>query len=112
MNLSPRRFRHVITRRRQEPGHFDGLGEYVEGMVVEKTLRANVQPLLVEDEDLEGGVQLVGRFKVFVPVEDALVAAFEDRQADRVLFDGDMYVVEESRSWKGSHTRATLLRET
>ena len=42
----------------------------------------------------------------------ALQAAFEDSTADRVEVDGAEYVVEESRFWARSHTRAILLRET
>ena len=42
----------------------------------------------------------------------ALRAAFEDSVADRVIVDGAEYVVEESRFWARSHTRATVLRET
>ncbi len=42
----------------------------------------------------------------------ALQAAFEDSQADRVAVAGVEYVVEESRYWPRSHTRAILLRET
>ena len=41
----------------------------------------------------------------------ALRAAFEDRQADQVVVDGDVFTVESSRSWP-SHTEAVLLRET
>ncbi len=42
----------------------------------------------------------------------ALVAAFSDSSADRVEVAGTEYVVEESRYWPRSHTRAILLRET
>ncbi len=42
----------------------------------------------------------------------ALQATFEDSTADRVAVDGAEYVVEESRNWPRSHTRAILLRET
>ena len=41
----------------------------------------------------------------------ALLAAFDDREADRVVYAGAEYVVEETRNWP-DHTRATLLRET
>ena len=73
-------------------------------------LRANVQPLDNEDEDVLEGSRLDERLKVYVPEPDALVAAFEDRQADQVIVDGNEYVVEKSRSWPGSHTRAVVLR--
>ena len=43
---------------------------------------------------------------------EPLVAAFDDREADKVLYDGHEFVVVESRTWPGRHCRATLLRET
>ena len=42
----------------------------------------------------------------------ALRAAFADSTADRVAVGGIEYIVEESRYWPRSHTRATVLRET
>ena len=42
----------------------------------------------------------------------ALRAAFEDSVADRVDVGGVEFIVEESRFWPRSHTRATVLRET
>ena len=112
MKLSPRRFPHTIIRRRQEPESRNVFGESEPGVVTETIFRASVQPLGLEDADLVGGVKLINRLKAIIPIEGALVAAFDDREADRVVVDGDEYVVEESRSWSGSHTRATLLRET
>ena len=41
----------------------------------------------------------------------ALAAAFEQAGADKVIIDGAVFVVEESRTWP-NYTRATLLRET
>ena len=41
----------------------------------------------------------------------ALAAAFEAAGADKVIVEGAVFVVEESRTWR-SFTRATLLRET
>ena len=76
------------------------------GDVVETAFKASVQPLAIEDTDFVGGSMLSERMKVYVPEADALVAAFEDRKADYVaLDDGRVFVVEESRSWTGSHTR-------
>ena len=109
--LPLRRFPETITRRRQGPGDYNNYGEFEEGPVVETDFRASVQPLNLGDDDLEGGSQLVVRLKAYVPVEDALVAAFDDRGADKVLYAGAEFTVIESRSWPGSHTRATLLRE-
>ena len=112
MTLAPRRFPDTITRRRQGPGGFDVHGEWKSGPVTEIELRASVQPLALEDADFVGGAQLVDRLKVYIPEPDALGAAFDDREADRVVIDSCEYVVEESRSWPGSHTRATILRAT
>lgn len=110
--LSPRRFPDRITRRRQGEGSRNALGAFVPGVVEETEFRASVQPLALDDADIAGGVSLVERLRVYVPEPDALAAAFEDREADRVVFGGVEYTVEESRSWGGSHTRATVLRET
>ena len=64
----------------------------------------------LEDLDEEGGVQLLERLRVYVPMEDALRAAFEDEVADEVSIDGKVYVVAKSQSWRRSHTRAILER--
>ena len=110
MKLSSRRFPDRVVRRRQLPGAFNDFGEFVAGAVEETTLRANVQPISNEDEDVVEGSRLDERLKVYVPEPDALVAAFEDRQADMVIVNGHEYVVEKSRSWRRSHTRAVVLR--
>ena len=112
MNLSPRRFPHTIIRRRTAPGERNEFGVYEPGVVTEKVMRANAQPLSLEDADQVGGVQVTHRLSVYVPDPDALAAAFMDDAADRVLYDGNEFVVEESQSWPGSHCRAILLRET
>ena len=109
--LAPRRFPHRIVRRRQEPGTTNAFGEFVPGAVTEVEFAASVQPLSLDDADIAGGVSLQERWVVFVPEADALRAAFDDREADQVVFAATTFVVEESRSWQGSHTRATLLRE-
>ena len=110
--LAPRRFPHRIVRRRQEPGTTNAFGEFVPGTVTEVEFAASVQPLSLDDADIAGGVSLHERWVVFVPEPDALRAAFEEsREADQVVVFGTTFVVEESRSWPGNHTRATLLRE-
>lgn len=109
--LAPRRFPDRIVRRRQEPGTRNRFGEFVPGAVIEIELPASIQPLANEDLDVVEGSRLVERFKAYVPRPGALVAAFDDRQADAVLWGGREFVVEESRSWPRGHTRATLLRE-
>ena len=113
MTYSPRRFPHRITRRRQEPGTTNAFGQFQPGATTEVEFAASVQPLKLDDADIAGGVGLVERWVAFVPEENALRAAFEEsREADQVVVFGTTFVVEESRSWPGSHTRATLLRET
>ena len=79
---------------------------------METALRASVQPLSLEDSDFAGGVSVSHRLTVFVPQPGALSAAFDEALADTVIVDGDEYVVEQSQSWRRSHTRAILLRET
>ena len=109
--LAARRFPDSITRRRGMPGHRNEFGEWVPGNVMEMTFRASVQPLGVEDLDLPEGTRLSDRRKVYVPEPDALVAAFDDAQADTVVIDGETFTVEESQSWADSHTKAVVLRE-
>ena len=111
MTLAARRFPDSITRRRGMPGFRNDFGEYVPGNVMEVTFRATVQPLGVEDLDLPEGSRLSDRRKVYVPVPDALVAAFGDAQADTVVITGETFTVEESASWP-DHTRAVVLRES
>lgn len=112
MTLALRRFPETITRLRTASAGRNSAGEYIEGAIVEAELRASVQPIALTDTDIVGGVSLVERFKVYVPEPDALRAAFDDSIADRVVIDGREFIVEESRSWPNSHTRATVLRET
>ena len=96
------------------PGHHDDRGEWVPGATTDVELRASVQPLALEDADLAGGVQLRQRLKCYVlPRRErvGLAAAFEQAGADKVIWQGATYVVEESRTWS-TFTRATLLRES
>ena len=109
--FAPRRFPDKIRRRRQEPGTTNAFGVFVPGAVIEVEFAASVEPLSLADADIAGGVSLVERWVAFVPEVDALRAAFGDREADQVVVFGTTFVVEESRSWLGSHTRAVLLRE-
>ena len=112
MSLARRRFPDRIVRRREGTGHRDQYGEFVPGAVTETEFPASVQPLALEDTDIAGGSIVGERVKVYVPAPDALAAAHESASADRVvLADLREFVVEESRSWSRSHTRATLLRE-
>ena len=108
--LAVRRFPATITRKRQTPGHRNEFGEWVPGEVTETEFPANVQPISLEDEDAVEGSRLDERLTVYIPQPQALLAAFDDRQADTVLVDGAEFTVEKSRSWRGSHTRAILLR--
>ena len=110
MTLSPRRFPDTILPRRSAPGDRNAVGEYIEGAMVETAFRAAVQPIALTDADIAGAVGLVERFKIFVGEADALRAAFNDSVADRVLWGGETFTVVESRSWPGSHKRATILR--
>ena len=110
--LDPRRFPHSITRRRESGSFINQFGEVEQGTVTDTPLTANVQPLSLADDEFEGGGQVQERIKAFLPEADSLVAAFEDSKADKVLWGGKTYIVEESRSWPGGHCRATLLRET
>ena len=67
-----------ITRLREAPGHRDDTGRFIHGTVTEVTLLASVQPLILEDADLQAGASLIERLKVYVlPLE--YVAAHGDR---------------------------------
>ena len=112
MNLH-RRFPDTITRRRRAPVDYDKYGDRVKAYMVETELRAAVQPIALEDRDLVSGAQLVERLKVFVPASSGdLRAASDDLgEADKVVYGGKVYTVEESRTWP-RFTRATLLRES
>ena len=112
MTLAARRFPQTVTRRRTMPGYRNDHGEWVPGTVSETDLRASVQPVTLEDADHAAGVQVSHRLTIYVPEPDALAAAFDESVVDVVVYRGLDYVVEESQSWPGSHTRAILLRET
>ena len=107
-----------IVRLREAPGGYDDTGRWQPGEVTETTLLASVQPLGLADAETVGGAQLRDRRRVFVPdarplgdLDDApLVAAFSDREADRVRLAAGVFVVEFSESWPG-HVEAVLLRE-
>ena len=110
MTLSPRRFRHVVTRRRTAPDSVNSFGEHVSGALVETAFRASVQPLGATDAELVGGSQLSDRRVIYIPQPNALVAAFDDGAADYVVFDSVVFIVTDSWSWPG-HTKAHILRE-
>ena len=105
------KFPDTITRRRQEPGSRDMYGTFIDGAITEVDLRASVQPLLLDDSDTAGGAVFTHRLKIYVSQPDALRAAFEDREADVCVVDTLDYIVEESQSWRGSHTKAIVLRQ-
>ena len=112
MNFPPGLFPDTITRRRQAPGARNEFGEFEPGEVTEAELSASIQPLSLKDADEVGGVKVSHRLSVHVPEPGALAAAFDEAPADVVIVDGSEFVVEESQSWRGSHTRAILLRES
>ena len=114
IELSYRRFPDTITRRRRSPVDYDNFGDRVDNAYrVETELKCAVQPLSLEDLDLVEGSRLVERLKVYVPARsgDLRAAADDLGEADRVVYKGKVYMVEESRTWP-KFTRATLLRET
>ena len=66
--LSLRRFPSVIVRRRQGPGGVSHYGEFAPGPITRTALPALIQPIKLEDNDQEGGVHVLRRTKVFVPL--------------------------------------------
>ncbi|MCY4002502.1 MAG: hypothetical protein OXF33_02160 [Rhodospirillales bacterium] len=112
MSLAARRFPQTITRRRQMPGYRNDHGEFIEGSIEETEFRASVQPMSLEDNESIGGGAISHRLRTFVPEPDALAAAFDDAEADTVVYGSLEFTVEESQSWPGSHTRAVLLRQS
>lgn len=67
-----------IVRLREAAGTRDDTGRWIAGATTETTLLASVQPVLLGDVDMEGGVQLVERLKVFAPAVE-YVAVHGDR---------------------------------
>ena len=114
MRLAGRRFPDRIVRRRFGPETVNGFGEAEPpGPATETELRASLQPITTEDLDLVEGNRLLERWTVYVPGPEALIAAREFAPADMVTLAGrGDFVGERSESWSGSHTKATLLRET
>ena len=110
--LNPRRFPDRIVRLRKLEGKYNSVGEWTPGPDSEEPMRASVQPIALADRDTEGGAGLTERIVVYVPQENALLAALEDNEADQVRWVGKTFTVIEFRSWPGGHTRATLLRES
>ena len=113
MTLAPRRFPETITRRRQSAGGSQQRGRVGPGS------RDRDRTCRFRPTARPGGLRhrrrrVFGRADqgLHPGAEYALAAAFDDGEADRVIYGGREFVVEESRSWPGSHTRATLLRET
>ena len=137
MRLAARRFPDVLTRLRERPGDRNQYGEWQPGTVDEDDLRASVQPIRLEDNDSSGPTVLSHRLKVYIPhgrrtargaffgsafgadfdhrrpagTAPELAAAFGDRQADKVRYNSNVYVVEQSEAWP-TYTRAVLLRES
>ena len=112
MRLAVRRFPDEIRRLRASASSQDDYGRRIDPTVMEETFRASVQPISLEDVNFEGGSQLKDRMVCYVPEPDALLAARDDAEADRVLLEsGREYVVASSESWPG-HTKAVLLSET
>ena len=112
MRLAVRRFPDLVTRLRASDESQDDFGRRILPTFMEETFRASVQPISLEDSDFAGGSQLKDRMVCYVPEPDALLAARDDAEADRVILEnGREYVVESSESWPG-HTKAVLLSET
>ena len=108
--LAFRRFPDTITRLRSEGPYQDDFGRPIAPVTVETDMKCSVQPLSLEDSDFVGGTQLIELIKVYVPAgQGDLQAAFDQGLADKVLYKGDVYTVEESRTWP-KFTRATLIR--
>ena len=66
MRFAARRFPDRLLRRRETPGHRDGLGVWIPGAVIDTELRASVQPIQVDDSENEGGSQFRERLRCFV----------------------------------------------
>ena len=110
MSLSFRRFPDTITRRRSSGPYQDDYGRKIDPQVTELEMACSVQPLALEDSDFAGGAQLVERLKCYIPsTEGDLQAAVDDGLADEVVYRGEVYAVEESRTWP-KYTRAMLIR--
>ena len=117
--INPRRYPHNITRKRSGPPTRNYFNELVPGVVTETELRASVQPVRLEDVPTVGGQQYQEYLSAFVPAGQvpgetgaALAGAFDEAIADKVVYEGKTYFVDVSKDWPGSHTEATLGRES
>ena len=125
--LANLRYPDTIVRRRYPSGDYDNAGRWLRGDPVDVELRASVQPVELE-RVLEGeGARTIELLRVYVPADTGgrgfsgafsreffmpgtVLRAVKDGAAgDRVLIEGEVYVVRESRTW-GGHTRAILVR--
>ncbi len=79
----------------------------VETIIESDTLTWNGEKLAWGDAPLSWGTVLQDEAPGV-----ALRAAFDDSTADNVVVGAFTFVIEESRYWPRSHTRAILLRET
>ena len=110
--LSLRRFPDRIVRIRTTGRRVDGLWQ--DDDPAETTHRASVQPIEIESLPEVSGERPIERVKVFIPEPDALRAANDDGEADRVRWFNREYTVERSEDWgngpKQRFTQAVLLR--
>lgn len=141
MRLSPRRFPDRIIRRRRDAGTRSKKGRWVEGDAQEVELICSLQ-WASRDESVERfGTRPDERIIVFVPepphrrvrgfagafsmafarsglVIPLLIAEADESAPDEVQIVGDphqtypLFIVAESRTWPGSHTRSVLERKT
>ena len=110
-SLPLRRFPDRVTRIHRGAGLRNRAGEWVPGEVIETELAASVQPAGLEDADEESGARLVDRIVAYIRGEDMVLATFDENEADRLRWKGEVYVVTRSMSWTGSHTRAVCVRQ-
>lgn len=74
-----------VVRLRESPGHRDDTGRFVAGATVETTLLASVQPLVLEDADLQGGASLIERVKAYAPSVEYVAV-----HGDRIRWGSDL----------------------
>ena len=83
------------------------------GEEVRVNFKVSIQPLSLSDDELSEGTRIMNRIKIYVPNQldtavSPLLAAAVMANSDKVEYNGDTFVIEESWFW-GDHVRATAL---
>ena len=107
--LEKHRFPHTVTRRRFAVT----LNQYAEPITthVDAEFPASIQPIELDPLTLPEGVRLSDRLRVYtLPGVLRGVDPATRTASDGILVDGIEFNIESFITWRGSHTRADLVR--